>query len=121
MASEDDYAWWLADDPSRAPRPRAVVERDMLRAAAKALRSRSGASRYREGELIADVGNSVAALIDAVRVLAAAAADGATHTVLPDTEVARWNSAMAGVRDGFLAEHPALAERLRGAGLLTGS
>jgi C4-dicarboxylate-binding protein DctP len=56
---------------------------------------------------------------DDERVVAAATADGATHTVLPGPEVARWRAAVAEVREGFLAAHPDLADRLRGAGLLT--
>jgi hypothetical protein len=43
-ASAEDYAWWLAENPFRAPRPRAIIGRDMLRAASRALRSRSGFS-----------------------------------------------------------------------------
>jgi C4-dicarboxylate-binding protein DctP len=56
---------------------------------------------------------------DDERVVAAATADGATYTVLPAPEVVRWRAAVAEVRAGFLAAHPDLAARLRGAGLLT--
>lgn len=78
-----------------------------------------------EREAVIGAGREVTDLWERMREdderVVAAATDGATHTVLPGAEVARWSAAVARVRDGFLAEHPDLAERLRAAGLMTSS